>query len=449
MAKKVRFSLEMDNGVEVRSLEELINNFSISKVLGYLSDGRLVTWLKDRYEDDLAMAIENIDINSDDLVREICEIFGVSYDENAKERERKLELLRNYPESMEYAQRIDCIAFDQDDIYDLLDNEVEEIYLCGNRFSIPVSKPNTKYIGIIEGVVVVIPSKKIIDFDARSIEFVNCRFDEEYGQLLQSEGQVSGEENVKKMYAGLEIDADELHDFVTNMMEAFEEYKSAVDEKDEDELYEYDDSIVCDDDDYNGYGFISKAKAKAACKTELSNAIDEIKEHYENAKKELIEITRDYYECMEDDLREFLSNVLFESYSTLIDVYCTGNTKKYLEDKLSELRCFVKESIVNWNSDIRKKQKVAFNQIVKNHFDKAENNVIEFKELFEMCKYEEVDDDDYEFYIDDASYVLINQYADIILAEEDSLPQSVNKAYGEINMEYLNLLIDWIRALQM
>ena len=33
MAKKIRFPLEMDNGLEVRSMEELRNNFSLGRVL--------------------------------------------------------------------------------------------------------------------------------------------------------------------------------------------------------------------------------------------------------------------------------------------------------------------------------------------------------------------------------------------------------------------------------
>lgn len=32
--KKIRFPLEMDNGVEVRSVEELRENFSIARVIG-------------------------------------------------------------------------------------------------------------------------------------------------------------------------------------------------------------------------------------------------------------------------------------------------------------------------------------------------------------------------------------------------------------------------------
>ena len=37
MAKKVRFSLEMQNGIAVRRLEELKENFSLERILFYLT----------------------------------------------------------------------------------------------------------------------------------------------------------------------------------------------------------------------------------------------------------------------------------------------------------------------------------------------------------------------------------------------------------------------------
>ena len=67
MAKKVRFPLEMDNGVEVRDIHELKEKFSLNRVLNYLADGRLITWLRDRYEDDIANEILEIQNLSGDI----------------------------------------------------------------------------------------------------------------------------------------------------------------------------------------------------------------------------------------------------------------------------------------------------------------------------------------------------------------------------------------------
>lgn len=131
----------MEDGVEVRSMEELRDNFSLSRVLEYFNDGRLVTWLQDRYENTIAEEIAAINPNEEDVEKKICEVLDVKYDENtseeegmAEERKRKLELLKEYPDAMKYAKNVDYVAFDQDDLYDLLDENAKEIYLCGKDF---------------------------------------------------------------------------------------------------------------------------------------------------------------------------------------------------------------------------------------------------------------------------------------------------------------------------
>ena len=60
MAKKIKFTLEMKDGVQVRTLEDLQENFDIEKVVGYFSDGKLQTWLDERYYEDEAEAISKL-----------------------------------------------------------------------------------------------------------------------------------------------------------------------------------------------------------------------------------------------------------------------------------------------------------------------------------------------------------------------------------------------------
>ena len=78
MAKKFRFPLEMENGVEVRSIEELKENFSLAKILIYLSNGKLLTWLRDRYIDDIANEVEKLDCSDPNLAKKISDIFNVA-----------------------------------------------------------------------------------------------------------------------------------------------------------------------------------------------------------------------------------------------------------------------------------------------------------------------------------------------------------------------------------
>lgn len=190
MAKKIRFPLEMQNGIEVRYLEELKENFSLERILFYLADGKLETWLRDRYEDGIADAISGLDRADNELNRKICEIFEVEYVpeeetdlEKIEERKRKLDLLREYTEDEQYVKVIDQTAFEQDELYDLLDEGETEIYLCGERFSIPLGKEGIRYVGV-NNPVVVVSSKEKIDFEAKRIVLENIHFDEKYQKIV-------------------------------------------------------------------------------------------------------------------------------------------------------------------------------------------------------------------------------------------------------------------------
>lgn len=190
--KNIRFPLEMENGVEVRSLEELKENFSLDKVLFYLLNGKLETWLRDRYEDGLADTVAELDKADAGLNQKICDIFDVEYVqkditdmERAMERNRRLELLGQYTDEKKYFDVIDQIAFEQDDLYDLLDEGETVIYLCGNKFSIPTGKKGIRYIGV-NNPIVVINAKEKVDFDGMDISFKNIRFDEKYQKILDA-----------------------------------------------------------------------------------------------------------------------------------------------------------------------------------------------------------------------------------------------------------------------
>ena len=61
MAKKIKFPLKMKNGVPIRNIDELRENFSLDDAVVYLANGKLVTWLRDRYLNDLADEISTLD----------------------------------------------------------------------------------------------------------------------------------------------------------------------------------------------------------------------------------------------------------------------------------------------------------------------------------------------------------------------------------------------------
>ena len=75
----------MKNGAEVRTLDELKENFDLESVLGYFTDGRLTTWLADRYYDEKAEAVAALSADTPDLNAKLCEILEVA------ERDESLE----------------------------------------------------------------------------------------------------------------------------------------------------------------------------------------------------------------------------------------------------------------------------------------------------------------------------------------------------------------------
>ena len=222
MAKKFRFPLEMENGVEVRSIEELKENFSLAKILIYLSNGKLLTWLRDRYIDDIANEVEKLDCSDPNLAKKISDIFNVEYDEQserkleeAKEINNKISILKTFTSDKSFINVVDSIAFTQDDLYDLLDEGINTIYLCGDSFSIPISKKDVNYIGI-NNPVVVIDSKEIIDFKERNIKFTDVTFDNKYQKIIEffeiikgvSNSRESSKETNSKKYESNYISGD-------------------------------------------------------------------------------------------------------------------------------------------------------------------------------------------------------------------------------------------------
>ena len=191
MAKKVKFTLEMKDGVQARTLEDLQENFDLEKVIGYFNDGKLQTWLEERYYEEEAEAIGNLSPKAPNLPQEICEILGVDTDEfleidmeEVEWRKQRLEHLRQYTADKDILDKVDNTAFDQEELGDLLADGADEIILCNNSFRIPLKQKNKTYIGV-GNAEAVIKSKEKVDFAALGIKFIHIKFDEEYEQIEQ------------------------------------------------------------------------------------------------------------------------------------------------------------------------------------------------------------------------------------------------------------------------
>lgn len=176
MTRKIKFPLEM-NGVEIRSLDELRKHFSIFQVLTYLKNGKLDVWLRDRNLNEMADDIQKLDLETTDWVKKLCMILDFSQEKSI--RFNKLYLLKQHTAEPKYEKVIDNIAFTQNELEELLENGAKEIYLCGEKFSIPLANTGIKYVGINKPTAV-IDSKEIINWEDKEISIENMAFDEAY-----------------------------------------------------------------------------------------------------------------------------------------------------------------------------------------------------------------------------------------------------------------------------
>ena len=214
MRKKIKLPLEMADGVKVRTLDELKDNWSLEKVVENYLNGRLATWLNDRYYTELAEQVNALAEVQDNtaLQKELCRIFDVDFEDEedidvdaVNERNRKLDILRQHTADDTVLKNVDIVAFDQEELGGILDSGENVIYLFNNTFSIPLSVKNKKYIGIGKAECI-IHSKDVVDFTELGIEFDNVVFDEKYRKIEEEKSPSKFSAEGDKLYDNKEYE---------------------------------------------------------------------------------------------------------------------------------------------------------------------------------------------------------------------------------------------------
>ena len=196
--RREKFLLELEGGAQVATMEELRQNFDLEKIFEYLEDGRLEKWLRDRFYAAEADAIKTLDPDDEDTPEKLCDILGVDYEQYADLadeifwRRERLEHLLEITDDEEILQHVDDVAFDQEDLEDILSSDEipEIIYLCDEHFTFPsgiLRIKNVHYVGIIKNVTVVIESNREVDLDALRISFENVRLEGAFINSRQEE----------------------------------------------------------------------------------------------------------------------------------------------------------------------------------------------------------------------------------------------------------------------
>ncbi|MBR5914286.1 MAG: hypothetical protein IKZ58_07990 [Selenomonadaceae bacterium] len=175
--KKKTFALEL-NGVEIKTLEDLQENFNLEQVVEYFKSGELLDWLADRFYDDEADAIENISADDRNLAQKICAALNVECDEDLEFTQRireKKKILAEKTDDESIINNATITALNQDDLANLLHMDYSTIYLCGDSFNVPIRMTGRKYIGILGTPKIKIKANSDEELDAKNISFENCK----------------------------------------------------------------------------------------------------------------------------------------------------------------------------------------------------------------------------------------------------------------------------------
>ena len=190
--EKIRLAMKDD--VEVTSKKSLRENWDLERIVSYYRDGSLHRFLTERWCKGEAAKVEQLESITDtrELQRKLCEIFDMPFVEEEavdveeqERREKRLEALRAITSDNDVLANVDRVAFDQEELADLLDKDESVIYLVNNEFSVPLEAENKKYIGVGKAVAEIY-SDVPVDFNALGIEFKNVTFDEKYAGIVKA-----------------------------------------------------------------------------------------------------------------------------------------------------------------------------------------------------------------------------------------------------------------------
>lgn len=216
MAKKVKFPLEMKDGVKVRTIEELRQFFDAEKVLTYFLNGKLASWLLERHYDEYYAQLQKLDNTDANCLQEICrilEIENIGYDDNVdieeiENKNKKIMQIMQYTDDKAILKNIELVAMNQSEFAALLNSSSDLIYLCGDKFNCPSDLSNITIVGV-NNPEVHINATSVIDFEADNVTFRNIRFDEEYQKLVE---QLKYEEEHKNDKKNIPYKASSLFD---------------------------------------------------------------------------------------------------------------------------------------------------------------------------------------------------------------------------------------------
>ena len=215
MARKIKFALEIADGIFVSNLEDLQKhiktNDDVKKLVEYFLDGRLEKWLFDRYYEKEAKALQSVDKDDPDFTCKLCKAIGTDYAPSESvnvaliEYEKKMKKnLEDVTSDNKIIANADCTASTQSDLDFLIKNGKNIIYLWGNLFKLPLVH-NISYIGILGKPSVDIDLVDLDSLKSYGIKFENLNLpeairkaEEEVIRKITEEARRKVEEEVRR-----------------------------------------------------------------------------------------------------------------------------------------------------------------------------------------------------------------------------------------------------------
>lgn len=175
MAKRIKFPLEMKDGVKVRSLEELQEHFDMEKVLEYYfsSDKKLQRWLENYYYDDLLEEVEKLSGEEENLAELLGSILGVDKEKcvldvsELKWKTQTRETLKLYGRE-DLAEHLEQVADTQERLQKLVENGCKKVYLLKNSYTITKNMQGIEIEGVGEPEIE-IEAQDIQDFSRQNV----------------------------------------------------------------------------------------------------------------------------------------------------------------------------------------------------------------------------------------------------------------------------------------
>lgn len=200
------FPLEMKNGVRVRKIDDLRENFDINKVVSLFFSGKLLQWLEARDYDEERDAVSKLDESDPELAKKLCDIFDVEYvpteviyTKKVIEQNERLLKLKQYTDDEVIADNVDFVAFEQSELIKLVQGGSKCVYMCGERFFIPM-KEGVKYIGVDEPEVSFESENVMKLYIDNEIEVLNSKFSPECQKEINRKKNYRIEARITKFY---------------------------------------------------------------------------------------------------------------------------------------------------------------------------------------------------------------------------------------------------------